>query len=451
MAQTLTEQALINEAKLQQALEDGDVSLATELVNEDLSPAEIADVIEATPPRQRDQIWSLLQDNMRASVVTYLPESLQGEYLALMTPQAIADGASEIDSDDLVDVIKLLPDEVSEQVLEALTDIDRDEIEPLLQYPEDVAGGLMTTDYVTVRANVTVDVVLRYLRALGELSADLDALFVTNRSGQYIGKLPLTMLLTAQADATVRAIMIDAEPIRADMPEGDVARLFEQQDWISAPVVDQDNNLIGRITVDDVLDIIRESGEHSLLSMAGLDEEADTFEHIIPAAKSRAVWLGINLVTAVIAAAVIGQFQGTIQQLVALAVLSPIVASMGGVAGSQTLTLVIRALAVGQITAKNIPWLLMREAGVGCLNGLLWGAFIGAGTYLWQQDIWLSGVIFTATFTNLLVAKLSGAVLPILLQKIGVDPALSGSVVLTTVTDVVGFLSFLGLATIVLL
>lgn len=451
MAQTLTEQALINEAKLQQALEDGDLSLAAELVNEDLSAAEIADVIEATPPRQRDEIWSLLQDNMRAAVVTYLPESLQGEYLALMTPQAIADGASEIDSDDLVDVIKLLPDDVSEQVLEALTDIDRDEIEPLLQYPEDVAGGLMTTDYVTVRANVTVDVVLRYLRALGELSADLDALFVTNRSGQYIGKMPLTMLLTAQADATVRAIMMDAEPIPADMPEGDVARLFEQQDWISAPVVDQDNNLIGRITVDDVLDIIRESGEHSLLSMAGLDEEADTFEHIIPAAKSRAVWLGINLVTAVIAAAVIGQFQGTIQQLVALAVLSPIVASMGGVAGSQTLTLVIRALAVGQITAKNIPWLLMREAGVGGLNGLLWGAFIGAGTYLWQQDIWLSAVIFTATFINLLVAKLSGAVLPILLQKIGVDPALSGSVVLTTVTDVVGFLSFLGLATIVLL
>ncbi|WP_119396023.1 magnesium transporter [Salinibius halmophilus] len=451
MAQVLTEQALINEAKLQQAITDGDLALAEELVNEDLGPAEVADVIESTPPRQREQIWSLLQDSMRTAVLPYLPESLQTDYLAMMTPQAIADGAAGIDSDDLVDVIKRLPDDISLQVLDALNDIDRVEIEPLLQYPEDVAGGLMTTDYVTVRANVSVDVVLRYLRALGELSSDLDALFVINRSGQYIGKLPLTMILTAQPEAMVREIMLDAEAIPADMPESDVALLFEQQDWISAPVVNQDNLLIGRITVDDVVDVIRESGEHSLLSMAGLDEEADTFEHVIPAAKSRAVWLGINLVTAVIAAAVIGQFQGTIQQLVALAVLSPIVASMGGVAGSQTLTLVIRALAVGQINSKNIPWLLLREAGVGSLNGLLWGVLIGAGTYLWQQDILLAAVICTATFTNLLVAKLSGAVLPIMLQKLGIDPALSGSVVLTTVTDVIGFLSFLGLATLVLL
>jgi magnesium transporter len=325
---------------------------------------------------------------------------------------------------------------------------DRARIERVLTYSEDTAGGLMTTDAITIRARVTMDVVLRYLRRHSEIPSMTDSLIVVNSQDQYIGLLPLRTLLVSDPSASVREMMItDIDPIPANMPDTEVARLFERNDWVSAPVVDENRKLLGRITIDDVVDVIREDADHSFMSMAGLDEEQDTFAPILRTTPRRALWLGINLLTAFVAASVINLFQETIEKVVALAVLMPIVASMGGIAGTQTLTVLVRGIAVGQISRSNQGWLINRELAVGMINGFLWAAVVGVAASLWFNDWTLSLVIAIALIINLITAALTGATLPLFLNRIGIDPALAGGVILTTVTDVVGFLSFLGLAT----
>jgi magnesium transporter len=291
-------------------------------------------------------------------------------------------------------------------------------------------------------------VVLRYLRRHDEIPEMTDNLIVVNRADQFIGLLPLRTLLVSDPNASVREMMVtDVEAIPVNTPDTEVARLFERNDWVSAPVVDEHGTLLGRITIDDVVDVIREDADRSLMSMAGLDEDADTFAPITRAAPRRAIWLGINLITAFIAASVINLFQDAIDKVVALAVLMPIVASMGGVAGTQTLTLVVRGIAMGQVVKNNQAWLINRELMIGLMNGVLWAAVVAVVASLWFDDWNIGMIIAAAMVINLATAALMGAVLPLMMTRMKIDPALAGGVVLTTVTDVVGFVSFLGLAT----
>jgi magnesium transporter len=323
----------------------------------------------------------------------------------------------------------------------------RQRLQTVLRFPDDVAGGLMSTDTITIRADLTLDVVLRYLRRHVELPQNTDSLIVVNRSDKLVGLLPIRTLLVSDPAVSVREMMItDQEAIAANMPATEVARRFERNDWISAPVVDETGKLLGRITIDDVVDVIIEEADHSLTSLAGLAEE-DTFATVWQSAPRRAVWLAINLATALLASSVISLFQGTIEKVVALAVLMPVVASMGGIAGTQSLTILIRAMAMGQINDRNQLWLIGRESLIGLINGILWAAVVAITASLWFDDFTLGLIIAFAMLINLVTAGLSGAGLPLVLQRLNIDPALAGGVLVTTVTDIVGFLTFLGLAT----
>jgi magnesium transporter len=353
-----------------------------------------------------------------------------------------------LDADDVADILQALPEHVMREVLRAMDSQHRRRVETILAYEEDTAGGLMNTDVVTIRSDLTLEVVLRYLRMLVDLPENTDSLYVVDHTGAYIGTLALSQIVTRSRSMTVSNVMshqVDAIP--ADMPSNQVAHRFEKHDLISAPVVDDENRLLGRITIDDVVDVIRDEAEHSMLSMAGLGEDEDTFAPIGKSIHRRSVWLGVNLLTAFLAAWVIGLFDTTIEKQVALAILMPIVASMGGIAGSQTLTLVIRSMALGQLNKQNQRWLLRKELAVGASNGLIWAVAISLVTMLWFHNIYLGLLIGAAIVINLIAAALAGVSIPIGLKKMGIDPALSGSVLLTTVTDVVGFVAFLGFAT----
>lgn len=438
-------------ADLLDALENGDTERVQRFCDEELAPVEIAHVIESSPSKVRELLWQYLDEEQQGEVLPHLNDELQQAYLSQMSAHEILETTQDLDSDDLADMLQQMSPQVSSEVLELMPPSARAEVEGLLAYAEDTAGGLMNTDVITVRADVTLETVLRYLRR-HDIPDHLDALWVVNRHFGYVGMLPIVKLLIHPPETTVREIMdSEVEGIKASEHEDKVARIFERHDLISAPVVNDDGILLGRITVDDVLDVIRENAEHAVMSMAGLDEEEDTFAPVVRASRSRAIWLGINMLTAFTAAFVMRQFEASIAQIVALAVLSPVVASMGGIAGSQTLTLMIRGMSTGHINRDNLPWLIGRELGVSGLNGLLWGGVIAAITLVWYADGALALVIAAAIGINLLVAVLAGATLPFLLKSLKIDPALSGSVILTTITDVVGFLTFLGLATLFLL
>jgi len=326
---------------------------------------------------------------------------------------------------------------------------DRNRLEAVLSYPEDTAGGLLNTDTITVRRSHTLDVVLRYLRRHDQIPHMTDNILVVSRDDNLVGILPLRTLLVSDPNDTVDEVMMtDYDAIPVDMSEQEVAQLFERMDLVSAPVVNEAGKLLGRITIDDVVDVIRDDADHSLMVMAGLDEEEDTFAPVMKTSRRRAVWLGVNLFTAFIAASVISQFSETIDEVVALAVLMTIVASMGGVAGNQTLTLVVRSIALGQIGKTNARWLLNREIKVALLNGILWSLVAAVTAAIWFSDITLGYIFAGAMIINLVTAALAGALLPLFLKSMNIDPALAGGVALTTITDVVGFLSFLGLAAI---
>jgi magnesium transporter len=431
------------------ALESGGLLEVKRTINTGLAPAEVAHLIESSPPKIRKMLWELIEKENEGEVLQHLSDEISASFLNEMSAEQLVDLTSELDTDDVVDLLQQLPEHVSNDVLRGMNSKDRSRLEAVLSYPEDSAGGLMNTDTVTVRADVTLDVILRYLRRHRSLPEMTDNLLVINRSHEFIGILPINKLLVSDLNQTVREVMTtDTQVIHASMDEEDVAKIFERHDLVSAPVIDNHGKLIGRITIDDVVDVIRDTADHSLMSMAGLDEEEDTFAPALKTGRRRAVWLGINLITAFIASAVIGLFGETIERLVALAVLMPIVASMGGIAGSQVLTLVIRGQALGHISSSNIAWLMNRELAVGFFNGLLWASVIAAITFFWFNDPLLAAIIAAAIIINLLVAVLSGAALPIILKRQRIDPALAGGVILTTITDVVGFFSFLGLASI---
>jgi magnesium transporter len=415
---------------------------------EALSSADVAHLLESSPPRERHILWRLIDVDREGEILPQLSDELQAQFLREMDAQEVISVTQDLDDDDIADLLQQLPERITREVLDAMDHQDRARIEQVMTYPEDTAGGLMNTDTITIRARFTMEVVLRYLRRHEEIPAMTDNLIVVNRQDQFIGLLPLRRLLVSDPSATVREMMrTDVEAIPADMPDDEVARLFERNDWVSAPVVDNSGKLLGRITIDDVVDVIMEDADHALMSMAGLDEDEDTFAPAMKTAPRRAMWLGINLITAFIAASFINLFQDTIEKVVALAVLMPIVASMGGIAGTQTLTVLVRGIALGQVGKGNQAWLINREFVVGLLNGLIWAAVVAVAASLWFDD-WMIGLIIAAAMViNLVTAGVVGASLPLMLKRLDIDPALAGGVMLTTVTDVVGFVSFLGLAT----
>ncbi|MDR6839941.1 magnesium transporter [Pseudoxanthomonas sacheonensis] len=436
---------------LSDALDSGRLGPVRRLINT-LAPAEIGNLLESLPPGKREVVWGLVDPEDDGEVLVHVGDEVRESLLADMDPDEIIAAVEDLDIDDLADLVEDLPDTVIDEVLKSMDRENRERLEQVLSYPEDTAGRLMNPDVVTVRADVNVDVVLRYLRLRGELPDHTDHLFVVSRRHQYLGRLSLASLVTHDDSTPINRLIDDEQPAIAVEDSADaVARQFTDHDWISAPVVDDNNILLGRITIDDVVDIIREQAEHQALGAAGLDEDEDLFSPVARAFRRRLTWLGINLGTAFLASSVVGRFEGTIEKIVALAVLMPIVAGMGGNAGTQVLALMVRGLALGQVGASNVRVLLWKELRVALMNGLSLGLVLGIIVFLWFHDLPLSLVIGTALTINLLSAATAGVMVPLTLKRMGFDPALAGGVILTTVTDVMGFLSFLGLATVVLL
>lgn len=427
-------------------LESGALHNVQVMLN-DLHPAELAQMLESMPQPRREFVWEMIAADNKGEVLLHVNDEVRTGLIEKMADGQLVAAADGMDTDDLADLITDLPDTVIREVLHSMDMQDRGRLETVLAYQEDSAGGLMNTDTITIRSEVTLDVVFRYLRAHGELPEHTDALIVVNRFDQYLGQISLSVLLTSDPWQTVAEVMDHDKPaILVDTPDNEVAQIFENRDLVSAPVVNADNRLLGRITIDDVVDVIRDEADHSLMSMAGLDEEGDMFAPVLQSTRRRAVWLGINLMTAFLAAWVIGLFQATLDKVVALAVLMPVAASMGGVAGTQTLTLMVRGLALGQIGKTNARLLLWKELGVGMLNGILWAVVVAIIAIAWFDDLRIGGFIAAAMLINLITAAAAGFSVPLLLRRFGMDPALGGSVTLTTITDVVGYAAFLGLA-----
>ena len=418
----------------------------------DLHPGEIALLLEAIKPKDRTVIWPGIEASIQGEVLKEVNEDVQSQLIDEMSVDALVKATEKLDTDDLADIVPNLPESAVHSLLLTLDYKHREHLNRVLEYPEDSAGGLMNTDFITVRPDVTISAVIRYLRLLKEMPVDTDQVFVVDRNFTYLGSLLISTLLTKEPEQVIMSLINSdfSKPIHANTDEGEVALLFEQRNLISAPVIDENNQLVGRITIDDVVDVIRDQAEHSVMSMVGLDEDEDVFAPIIQSTLRRSIWLGVNLVTAFIAVYFIGLFEATLQQKIALAILMPVVASMGGIAGTQTLIIVTRGIATGRVTTANIKSLINKEVAVSGLNGVIWSIVIALVTYYWFADVVLSVVIGLAIIVNLVVAAFSGAFLPLLLTKLKIDPALAGGVILTTITDVIGFVAFLGLAALVI-
>jgi len=412
---------------------------------------DISLILESSHPKSRAVLWQLIDADNQGEVLEELNEEVRKGILKNIRPEKLAEVAEGMDVDDLAEVLRTLPDSVYQEVLNSMDSQDRGRVEAALSFEEDTAGGIMNTDTITIRPDVTVDVVLRYLRLRGELPEATDSFYVVDRKNLFIGAVSLAAIVTAKPEIIISTLIDnDVQAIQADMSDSDVAQLFERFDWFSAPVVDDKGRLLGRITIDDVIDIIREDAEHSLMSMAGLDDEADTFAPVLKSTQQRSIWLGVNLITALLAVAVSSMFEGILSQLAILAVLNSLVPSMGGVAGNQTLTLVIRGIALGHVGDSNAKILLYKELAVGFFNGIIWAVLIASVVAIWQQNLLLGGVIAFAMLMNLTAAGIAGVAIPLFLKRINIDPALAGSVILTTITDVVGIFAFLGTATLFL-
>jgi len=436
---------------LSDALDSGRLGPVRRMVNT-LAPAEIGNLLESLPPDKRMVVWGLVDPEDDGEVLVHVGDEVRESLIADMDQDELVAAVEDLDIDDLADLVEDLPDAVIDELLRSMDRDNRERLEQVLSYPEDTAGRLMNPDVVTVRADTTVDVVLRFLRLRGELPEHTDHLYVVNRRHQLIGWVALQDLVTRDPGTPINQLIDDElESLHVDATAEQVARQFSDNDWVSSPVVDDGNVLLGRITVDDVVDIIREQAEHQALGAAGLDEDEDLFSPIRRAVRGRVVWLGINLLTAFLAAGVIGQFDATIEKVVALAVLMPIVAGIGGNAAVQVLTLMVRGIALGQVGASNASILLWKELRVALINGLLIGGLVGLVALLWFHSWALSLVIAIALVINFCSAALAGVLLPLLLKRMHVDPAVAGTVVVTAVTDVMGFFSFLGLATVILL
>ena len=434
------------------ALEAGTLLQVKSLLNNALHPAEIGHFLESLPPSKRLVVWELIEPEIAGDILLEVNDEVRAGLIKTTQPKDLIQATENLDTDDLADLLQDLPSSIVAEVLQSMDKQNRLRLEKVLSYPEDSAGGLMNPDTVTVRADVTLDVVQRYLRLMKNKMADnTDCCIVVNRTDHYLGILWFTDILTSDPSSTVAQVMShDVDAITVHTRDKEVAQLFEQRNLISAPVVTKSGLLIGRITIDVVVDVIRDEAEHSLMSMAGLDEDNDMFAPVLTSTKKRAAWLALNLITALLAVWSISLFEGTIREYVALAILMPIVSSMGGIAGSQTLTIVIRGLALGQVSKSNTKSLLLKELAIGTLNGLIWSLFVAIIAVAWYQNIDIGAVIAIAMLVNLSLAAVAGVLIPIAMVRIGIDPALAGSVLLTTVTDIVGFVAFLGLATIYL-
>jgi magnesium transporter len=438
-------------AALRTALERGTMRHAHRMVNS-LHPAEIATLLESLPPAKREIVWEFVDPELEGDVLLELSDEMRGELISGMDAEELIAATEGMELDDLADVIGDLPEAVNQQVLRSMDAQDRERLAAVLAFPEDSAGGLMNTDTVSVRPDVTLEVVLRYLRRRGALPERTDQLFVVNRHDRYLGAMDLARLLTEDPELTVAEVMdTSVDGIEPETTAHEVAGLFEDRDLVSAAVVSREGMLLGRITIDDVVDVIREEAEHSVMSMVGLAEDEDLFGKILPSARRRGIWLFVNLVTAFIASWVVGLFEATIAQVVALAVLMPVVASMGGIAGTQTLTLMVRGLALGQVERSNARWLLGKEVLVALLNGIAWSTLVALVALVWFRQWMIAAIIFAALMINLLFAALAGVMVPLVMKRLRIDPALAGSVVVTTVTDVIGFAALLGLGSIFLL
>ena len=416
----------------------------------DMSSSEIAHALESSPPKQRSIIFSLLETEEEGDVLFELGEEIQQDLISNISNEELTEAVKELELDEIVDILQNLPEERMKIILSNMSKVDRQRIEMGLTYPENTAGGLLNTDVISVRPNNSIKEVLSYLRDQKELPENTDKIFVVNNDNNYLGEMPISKIITTDPIMNVREIMeTDMPAIDVNLEDKDVATIFERNNLISSAVIDHKGQLIGRITIDDVVDVIREDADQNLLGMAGVAE--DTFAPPGRAAKSRVFWLAMNLVTAFIAASTINIFQDVIDKVVYLAVLMPIVASMGGVAATQTLTIVLRGLTLEQINTSNIKWLFKRELAVSIINGIVLSTLVAISTYLWFQDYTLAVLIASALVINLISSVIAGILVPLILRKLNQDPAIGGSVVVTTVTDVVGFFSFLGLATIYLI
>jgi magnesium transporter len=414
-----------------------------------MSSSEIAHALESSPPKQRNLLFSLLKTEEEGDVLFELGEEIQQDLISNISNEELSEAVKELELDEIVDILQNLPEERMKKILSNMSMVDRQRIEMGLTFPENTAGGLLNTDVISVRPSNSIKEVISYLRDLGKLPDNTDKIFVVNNQNEYLGELSISEIITSNPSMRVNEIMeTEISPISADLDDKEVATLFERNDLISSSVINENGKLIGRITIDDVVDVIREDADQNLLGMAGVAE--DTFAPPGRAAKSRVFWLSMNLVTAFIAASTINIFQDVIDKIVYLAILMPIVASMGGVAATQTLTIVLRGLTLEQINSSNIRWLFKRELAVSILNGIVLSILVGLITYGWFKDLTIALLISCALVINLISSVIAGILVPLILRKFKQDPAIGGSVVVTTVTDVVGFFSFLGLATIYL-
>jgi magnesium transporter len=436
---------------ISEALDSGTQFQVRKLLG-NLSASEIGDLLESLPVAKRLAVWEMTDPDLDGEVLVDVNDEVRGTLIRGSTPEELIQAVGDLELDDLADILDDLPNEVTSKVLSAMTQQDRARLAQVLSYPEDSAGGLMDPDFLSIRPDVTLDVVLRYLRMREDLPEVFDLLFVVDRNNRYLGSLKLSVLLTQEPDTVVGDVMDSSlKPIPVNTHASQVVMEFEHRDLVTAPVIDDDGRLLGWISVDDVVDVIREAAEHTMLAGAGLDEEDDMFAPIVQSARRRWVWLGVNLVTAFLAAFVLYAFEATLDQIVATAVLFPIVMSMGGIAGTQTLTLMIRGMATGQVSSSNAPTLLRRELAVGLLNGIVFSIVIAVIAMIWYDNVPLGMVMAAAILLNLLAGALAGALIPGILRRLNVDPAIAGGVVLTTVTDVIGIFAFIGLATYILI
>ena len=415
-----------------------------------LSSSEIAHALESSPPKQRKLFFSLLETNEEGDVLADLGEEIQQDLVSSISNEELAEAVKELEPDETVDILQNLPEERMNTILSKMSFRDRKRIEIGLTYPENTAGGLLNTDVISVRPSHSIEVVINYLRDQKELPNNTDKIFVVNKEDEYVGELAIGKIITSRPKLSVREVMdTNANPIFVNQDDKEVATIFDRNDIISSAVIDESGKLIGRITIDDVLDVIKEDADQNFLGMAGVAE--DTFAPPGRAARSRVFWLSMNLLTAFIASMTINIFKDVLDQIVYLAILMPIVASMGGVAATQTLTIVLRGLTLEQINSSNLQWLFKRELAVSILNGFVLSILVGLVTFFWFDELLLALLISLALVINLISAVIAGVFVPLILRSLNQDPAIAGSVVVTTVTDVIGFLSFLGLATIFLI
>lgn len=416
-----------------------------------LHPADVAYILEALPLDQRLDVWELVKAERDGDILLEVSDAVRQTLIADMDSDELLAAAEQLDTDELADIAHDLPKDVLQDLLESLDASNRERLQSALSYPDDTVGAIMDFDIVTIREDISLEVALRYLRRIGSLPDHTDKLFVVDRHEVLRGVLPLKRLVVSDLELGVDEIMADdAVVFHPEDKATDAAKAFERYNLVTAPVVDGHNKLIGRITVDAVMDFIREEAESDMLSLAGLREDEDMFSSVWKAVQNRWTWLAVNLVTAFVASRVIGAFEGSIEKIVALAALMPIVAGIGGNSGNQTITLIVRGLALGQVASHNMKSLLQKELGIALLNGLIWGSVLGIVAYLLYDNVSL-GIVMTAAMTlNLLLAAIMGVLIPLLMTKFGRDPAVGSSVLITAMTDSGGFFIFLGLATIVL-